>query len=180
MGLACTRCLRPISNAKLSLPVPRARFQGRTGQGTKMLTIPCFRPKIDQRKMKPSICPFVRRRHHPVHRQDRCRHRLLLASDSPIPVAKGPMDIHTATTKDHISDLRSRKPLIMALIYSESHLHWQDPSSLKVTNCQALYDGCIPSPSPPENSPPSSFRYIMSIIYHCVEEIMKWCKYVRY
>lgn len=132
MGLACTRCLHPISNAKLSLRAPRARFQGRTGPGTKMLTTPCFRPKIGQKKTKPSICPFVQRRHHQAHRQDHCRHRLPQASDSPIPVAKGPMDIHTVTTKDHISDLRSRKPLIMALIYSESRLHWQDPSSLQL------------------------------------------------
>lgn len=153
MGLACTRCLHPISNAKLSLPVPRARFQGRTGQGTKMLTTPCFRPKIGQKKMKPSICPFVRRRHHRAHRQDHCRHRLLLASDSPIPVAKGPMDIHTVTTKDHISDLWSRKPLIMVSIYTGSRLHWHYPSILKVTNCQALYNGCIPSPSPPRTLP---------------------------
>lgn len=161
MGLACTRCLRPISNAKLSLRAPRARFQGRTGPGTKMLTIPCFRPKIGQRKMKRSICPFVRRRHHQAHRQDHCQHRLLLASDSPIPVAKGPTDIHTVTTKDHISDLRSRKPLIMALIYSESHLHWQDPSSLKMTNCQALYNGCIPSPYFPQELSPFIFP-----VYH--------------
>ena len=176
MGLACTQPLQTISNVKLSLPVPPARFQGRTGKETKMLTTPCSMLKLGPKRMKPLTFPFVPLRHRQAHHQDRCLLHLHLVSDTPLLDVKGPTDSHMlTTTMDHTSDLLPKRdwsrlglqsaPLLPLTSHakknhSSAHVQWfytlkpPHPIYLHLSRISRAYQGVF-------------WRFFMKVVYVC-------------